>query len=89
MTVSTLPGTLRPIAEAVVADPESGVGASTAEVRPERAGSGNGRVYHITFTADDGHGGTCSSEVLVGVPKSQGKKGGPVDDGPLFDSTQP
>jgi hypothetical protein len=65
-----------------------GVGSSIAEVRAERVGSGNGRVYHIGFTADDGFGGTCSAEVLVGVPKSQGKKWRtPVDDGPLYDST--
>ena len=62
-----------------------GVGTSTAEVRAERAGAGNGRVYHISFTANDVDGGSCSGEVLVGVPKSQ--DGGPVDDGALFDST--
>jgi hypothetical protein len=66
-----------------------GIGASSAEVRAERQGSGNGRVYHIGFTADDGKGGTCSGVVLVGVPKSMGKKGGPVDDGALYDSTIP
>ncbi len=65
----------------------AGVGTSTAQVRAERAGSGNGRVYHIDFTADDGNGGQCSGAVLVGVPKSQGKNGAPVDDGALFDST--
>jgi predicted extracellular nuclease len=65
-----------------------GVGTSIAEVRAERAADGNGRVYHITFTADDGHGGTCSDEVLVGVPHDSGKKTEPpVDDGPLYDST--
>ena len=48
---------------------------------------GNGRVYRISFTADDGNGGSCTGEVLVSVPKSQGKKGAAVDDGPLFDST--
>jgi hypothetical protein len=66
-----------------------GVGTSTAEVRAERAGTkkvpGNGRVYHIYFTADDGFGGTCEGEVLVGVPHDS--KDTPVDDGPLFDST--
>jgi len=51
------------------------------------AGAGNGRVYHIRFTAKDGHGGVCSGEVLVGVPKSQGSGGPPVDGGALFDST--
>jgi hypothetical protein len=63
-----------------------GVGTATAQVRAERVGSGNGRVYHISFTASDGNGGSCSGEVLVGVPLSQGG-GPPVDDGPLFDST--
>lgn len=62
-----------------------GLGTSTADVRAERIGAGNGRVYHIRFTANDAYGGSCSGEVLVGVPKSQ--DGGPVDDGALFDST--
>jgi hypothetical protein len=66
-----------------------GVGASTAEVRAERAGNGNGRSYHISFTADDGRGGACSGEVLVTVPKSRGNNGAAVDDGALYDSTVP
>jgi len=49
-----------------------GVGTDTAEVRAERSGSkkvpGNGRVYHIAFTADDGHGGSCTGTVRVCVP---------------------
>jgi hypothetical protein len=64
----------------------AGIGTSQAEVRAERAGSENGRVYTIAFTADDGQGGTCSSTVAVGVPKSQ-KGIAAVDDGPLYDST--
>jgi hypothetical protein len=70
-----------------------GVGTSIAQVRAERAGTkkvpGNGRFYHISFTADDGHGGSCSSEVLVAVPHDQKKNAAPVDDGPLYDSTVP
>ncbi len=66
-----------------------GVGTATAEVRAERAGRGNGRVYHTGFTADDGRGGTCSGEVHVGVPHDQGGGAVPVDDGPLYDSTLP
>jgi parallel beta-helix repeat protein len=66
-----------------------GVGSTTAEVRAERDGSGNGRLYHIGFIADDSKGGTCSGTVMVSVPKSQGKKGAPVDDGALYDSTVP
>ena len=69
----------------------AGVGGSTAYVRAERSGtkkvSGNGRVYHIGFTADDGNGGACSGEVLVGVPHDQNTA--PIDDGALYDSTVP
>lgn len=70
-----------------------GVGTDTAEVRAERTGSkkvpGNGRVYHIGYSATDGNGGSCPTgqEVLVGVPHDQGKGSTPVDDGPLYDST--
>ena len=68
-----------------------GVGTDTAEVKAERSGSkkvpGNGRVYHIEYTASDGAGGSCSGEVRVGVPHDQGKQSVPVDDGALFDST--
>jgi hypothetical protein len=62
-----------------------GIGTSTAEVRAERAGSGDGRVYHITFAARDGQGGICTGEILVGVPHDM--RHSPVDGGPLYDST--
>lgn len=64
-----------------------GVGTSTAQVRAERSDDGNGRVYHIGFSADDGRGGTCTGEVLVGVPHNQGQEA--IDDGALYDSTVP
>ena len=68
-----------------------GVGTEIAEVRAERYGTkkdpGNGRVYHIGFTADDGRGGTCTGEVLVGVPHDHKKNDPAVDDGALYDST--
>lgn len=44
---------------------------SPLQVRAERAGSGDGRVYRIDFTADDGNGGTCSGTVNVSVPHDQ------------------
>ncbi len=63
-----------------------GIGTDTAQVRAERAGTGNGRVYHIGFTADDGHGGTCTGSVSVSVPHDQ--SGPPaIDDGANYDST--
>ena len=57
------------------------------EVRRERSGIEDGRVYHIYYTADDGRGGICECEVTVGVPHD--KKDTPVDGGPLYDSTLP
>lgn len=63
-----------------------GIGTSTAQIRAERAGRDNGRVYHITFTANDTFGGACIGEVMVSVPHDQ--SGAPaVDEGPLYDST--
>ena len=65
----------------------SGIDSPKAWVRSERAGGEDGRVYHIYFLADDGFGGTCSDVVKVGIPKSQGAHGGPVDGGPIYNST--
>jgi hypothetical protein len=67
-----------------------GVGTAFASIRAERAGArGDGRVYHIAFRADDGHGGECSATVAVCVPHDQGRGQGCGDQGPLFDSTGP
>jgi hypothetical protein len=63
-----------------------GVGTSTAQLLTERSGRGDGRVYHVAFTADDGHGGSCSGVVTVGVPHDQ-RGSAPVDQGALYDST--
>ena len=64
-----------------------GVGTNTAFVRAERNDDdgSDGRFYHIAFTADDGNGGACSSEVLVAVPRDQA--GTLVDGGAIYDST--
>jgi hypothetical protein len=68
-----------------------GVGTDVASVRAERSGTkkvpGDGRVYHISFTAEDGQGGECSGTVSVCVPHDQGRGSTCVDGGPLFDST--
>ena len=64
----------------------SGVGSDTAEVRAERSGKSDGRVYEINFTASDGNGGTCSATVEVGVPHDQ--RGDPaINSGATYDST--
>ena len=64
----------------------AGVGTSTAQVRAERDGRGNGRVYHITFTVADPAGASCTTTVKVSVPHSQNGAGA-IDGGALFDST--
>ena len=68
-----------------------GGGTPTAEVRAERVGTpkvpGDGRFYHIYFTASDPYNASCSGEVKVAVPHDQNKP--PVDGGALYDSTQP
>ncbi len=62
-----------------------GVGGPVAEIRAERSGTGNGRVYSVTFQATDGRGGSCEGEVEVSVPHDQGSRA--VDDGQAYDST--
>ena len=64
-----------------------GVGTDRASLRVERSGQGDGRVYHVRFSADDGRGGTCSGEVQVCVRHDRRPGGGCVDQGALFDST--
>jgi hypothetical protein len=57
----------------------------TVLVRSERSGKGNGRVYHIHFTASDIEG-SVSGVVKVSVPHD--KKGDvAIDGGEIFDST--
>ncbi|MBW2400347.1 MAG: hypothetical protein JRG80_13880, partial [Deltaproteobacteria bacterium] len=69
----------------------TGLWTDTARVRAERVGDknapGDGRVYHISFDADDGRGGACSGSVTVCVPHDRGRGRDCVDQGPLFDST--
>ena len=70
-----------------------GIGTASADLRAERAAGtkklpANGRVYHVNFAGDDGRGGTCSGEVLVGVPLNMGKTPMFIDDGALYDSTE-
>lgn len=62
----------------------AGVGTATASLRAERARSGNGRVYHVSFTADDAHGGVGTGTVKVLVPLK--KNGTAVDGGPRYSS---
>ncbi len=60
--------------------------ADTVLIRRERFKDGNGRVYEVAFTADDGFE-SCDGVVQVSVPRR--RKLDAVDDGQIFDSTQP
>jgi uncharacterized repeat protein (TIGR01451 family) len=75
-------GPFSPDAVAVAGHPNE------VQLRAERDGTGDGRVYRIATTVTDGHGGSCSGVVIVGVPHDQS---GPaaVDSGLVFDSFGP
>lgn len=63
-----------------------GTGASTVQVRADRLGQGDGRVYHLAFTASDGRGGSCAGEVTVCVPHDAARRTC-GDGGGIHDST--
>jgi hypothetical protein len=63
----------------------TGIGTARPMLRADRAGNGDGRVYHLRFAADDGHGGRCEGEVTVCVPHDQRGRGC-GDGGALVDS---
>ncbi|MBY0247959.1 MAG: hypothetical protein K2Q17_09845 [Nitrospiraceae bacterium] len=65
-----------------------GVETSQAQLRSERSGTGNGRVYALSFKASDGKGGSCTGRVTVGVPHDQGQQSMPINDGQNYDSTK-
>jgi hypothetical protein len=64
-----------------------GVGTDTASVRAECSGTGNGRVYTISFLASDGRGGECEGSVIVCVPHDLGEGNEYMDDGQNYDAT--
>lgn len=53
------------------ASPDAVRGATTdiVQLRAERSGVGDGRVYRIDFGASDDHGAACQGTVVVSVPK--------------------
>ena len=79
-------GNIGPDAKFITGDTDS------ALLRAERDGNGDGRVYHLFYTINDGQGFTCQGETLVPVvehDQSGEFTGDPsdFDDGALFDST--
>lgn len=69
--------------------PDAVLHGSSADVRAQRLAAGDGRVYQLKFSATDGHGGSCTGTVSVGVSNSQKPGQAIVDSGQLYDSTQP
>ena len=64
----------------------TGIGTSRARLRVSRLNGGDGRVYHLRFTATDAHGNTCTGTVKVCVPLTRGGTCG--DGGARVDSTR-
>jgi hypothetical protein len=65
----------------------SPVGGSTVQLRAERQGTGDGRVYHVLYRATDPDGFSCMGEVTACVPLDQGRDAVCIDEGAKFDSS--
>jgi hypothetical protein len=65
----------------------TGVGTSSASLRSERSGNGDGRVYHVAFQAASRCNVTCTGSVAVCVRHDQRPGGTCGDGGALYDST--
>jgi uncharacterized repeat protein (TIGR01451 family) len=59
----------------------------SVQLRAERDGNRNGRVYTITFRVRDASGNTQTITALVSVPKSQGNGGAAVKDATAYTVT--
>jgi hypothetical protein len=69
--------------------PDAAIVGGAAQVRRERSGRGNGRVYTIWFTADDGRGGTCSGAADVCIPHDSGPGRSCIKDARVVNSLGP
>jgi len=67
--------------------PGSATNPGPLQVRAERSGLGDGRAYVISYTLDDGNGGSCDGTVTIGVPHDQSKPITVINSGQLYDST--
>ncbi len=57
------------------------IGGTTARLRAERTGNGNGRVYTVVFAVTDAAGNASQATCAVQVPHNQGPNGGAVNSG--------
>ncbi|MEJ2595346.1 MAG: T9SS type A sorting domain-containing protein [bacterium] len=60
-----------------------GENCNSVQLRAERDGEGNGRVYTIHLAVDDGNGNTGTAEAYVHVPVN--KNGSAIDDGVTYE----
>ena len=67
--------------------PDAAISGNHILLRAERAGTGNGRVYVVHFTAADEHGAGCNGTVKVGVPRA--KQDEAIEGAQLYDSFGP
>jgi hypothetical protein len=61
----------------------------SVDLRSERDGNRNGRVYTITLSLTDDANNTATVNVKVTVPHSQGPKGVAIEDAPVYTVTNP
>lgn len=78
-----------PVGGAGATCPDAVVGSDAVSIRAERDGSGDGRVYHVRFAADDGRGGLCTGSVQVCVRHDNRPGATCGDQGALFESLAP
>jgi uncharacterized repeat protein (TIGR01451 family) len=65
------------------------VSPTTVDLRAERTGGGDGRVYKIVYSVSDGEGGSCTGSTTVSVPHD--RSGAPAVDSspPSYNSLAP
>lgn len=65
----------------------TGAGTGALFLRSDRAGKGDGRVYHVAFEARDVLGAACAGEITVCVPHDARKGAACGDGGAMVDSS--
>ncbi|HSK77442.1 MAG TPA: SBBP repeat-containing protein [Thermoanaerobaculia bacterium] len=75
-----------PLSQAGTPD-ATGIGTPSVSLRADRAGKGDGRVYHLSFEARDPLGASCTGTVTVCVAHDRGRGRTCGDGGPLFNSS--
>lgn len=68
--------------------PDAKINGASVDLRSERFGNNNGRVYEIGFTANDGQGGSCTGTFTVQVPHDQ-RGTSAINSGTIYNSLLP